>query len=723
MFRRVFLFSFLVFLFMASSISMADEGMWPMDSLDKLPFDRLHKMGLELGPKDIYDPDGGGIARAIVSLGGGTGSFVSPKGLILTNHHVAFSALQRVSTAEHNYIEDGFWAKSFKEEIPAPGYKAYVLISIKDVTKDVLKAVKKRMSDLERYNAIEKRIKKIVARNEKGKDVKCEVISFYDGMKYYLYTYFVIKDVRIVYAPPEAIGNYGSDIDNWMWPRHGGDFSFLRAYVAPDGSSAEYSEENVPYEPEVFLPISTKGVKDGDFTMIIGFPGRTMRYRSSYSIENNQNFSYPYRIKVFSDWIDILRQAAKESEEAAIKVASYDQMLSNSLKNYQGMLEGFKKGHLLERKRAEERAFIEWVNSDKKLRARYGDILPEIAKLYEEYKTFREKSSILAFMRFGCVPLQAASIIYRWSEEKVKKDIDREPGYQERDIPDLKRRLKVIQRSFYEPADRRVLKYFIMLALELPENQRIRAIDEIVAGKPEEEYESTVDAFLDNLYSNTKLKSVDERLRMFELSKDELLKENDSFIEFAAKLTDEFKEMETKAKAFNGAVTKLRPRLIEAYMKWKGGELYPDANSTMRLTYGTVKGYSPRDAVSYYYITSLTGVIEKNTGEAPFNCPKRLLELYEKKDFGGYVDHVINDVPVDFLSTCDITGGNSGSPILNGRGEVIGAAFDGNYESISADYLFNEKLTRAISVDARYILFILDKFSGAQNLLDEMEIR
>ncbi|RLF74614.1 S46 family peptidase, partial [Thermococci archaeon] len=452
-------------------------------------------------------------------------------------------------------------------------------------------------------------------------------------------------------------------------------------------------------------------------------PGRTMRYRSSYSIENNQNFSYPYRIKIFGDWIDILRQAAKESEEAAIKVASYDQMLSNSLKNYQGMLEGFKKGHLLKKKRAEERAFIEWVNSDKKLKAKYGDVLPEIAKLYEEYKTFREKSSILAFMRFGCVPLQAASIIYRWSEEKVKKDIDREPGYQERDVPDLKRRLKVMQRSFYEPADRRVLKYFIMLALKLPENQRIRAIDEIVAGKTKEEYESAVDAFLNNLYSNTKLKSVDERLRMFELSKKELLKENDSFIEFAAKLTDEFKEMETKAKAFNGAVTKLRPRLIEAYMKWKGGDLYPDANSTMRLTYGTVKGYSPRDAVSYYYITSLTGVIEKNTGEAPFNCPKRLLELYEKKEFGRYIDPVINDVPVDFLSTCDITGGNSGSPILNGRGEVIGAAFDGNYESISADYLFNEKLTRAISVDARYILFILDKFSGAQNLLDEMEIR
>jgi len=720
---KSFVVTMLLVVIVAATSVLADEGMWPMNSLNRLPFKTLKEMGLELGAKDIYNPKGGGIARAVVSLGGGTGSFVSPKGLILTNHHVAFGALQRVSSTEHNYIEEGFWAKSYEEELPAPGYRAYVLLSIKDVTKDVLNVVDDKMSDIERYNAIEKRVKEIVAENEKDKDVECRVVPFYDGMQYFLYTYFTIKDVRIVYAPPEAIGNYGGDIDNWMWPRHGGDFSFLRAYVSPDGKSAEYSKDNVPYEPEVYLPMSTRGVKEGDFTMIIGFPGRTMRYRTSYSVANNQEFSYPFRIRVFGEWIDILREAAKESEEAAIRVASYDQMLSNALKNYEGMLDGFRKGHLLEKKRAEERAFTEWLSKNKKLQKKYGDILPSIAGIYDDYKTFREKSSILSFMRFGCVPLQAASIIYRWSEEKVKDDIDREPGYQERDVPRLKQRLQVLQRSFHEPTDRKVLKYFIMLALKLPENQRIKTIDEIVAGKSSDEYEETVNQFLDGLYAGTKLKSVDERLRMFDLSREELLKENDTFIDFAAKLTVEMKEVEEKSKAFNGAVTKLRPRLIEAYKKWKGGDLYPDANGTMRLTYGTVKGYSPRDAVSYYYITSLTGVIEKNTGESPFNCPAKLVELYEKRDYGRYIDGVIDDLPVDFLSTCDITGGNSGSPILNGRGEVIGAAFDGNYESISADYMFNEELTRAISVDSRYILFILDKFSGARNLLDEMMIK
>jgi len=707
---------------LAANSVFADEGMWPMNSLDKLPIKQLQKMGLKLTPGEIYNPKGGGIARAIVSLGGGTGSFVSPNGLILTNHHVAFTALQRESSSENNYIEDGFLARSYAEELHAPGYRAYVLLSIKDVTKDVLRGVKKKMSDLERYNAIEKRIKKIVARNEKGKDVECRVVPFYGGMEYYLYTYFTIKDVRIVYAPPDAIGNYGGDIDNWMWPRHGGDFSFLRAYVAPDGSSAEYSKDNVPYKSDIYLPFSTAGVKEGDFTMIIGFPGRTMRYRSSYSIEYSEKFAYPFRIKVFGDWIGILQDEAKRSEETAIKVASYDQMLNNSMKNYQGMLEGFRKSKLLEKKIAEEKAFTEWLASNKKLEEKYGDVLPSIGKLYDEVKTYQLKNSIIRFMEWGCVPLQGASIIYRWSEEKAKKDMDREPGYQERDIPRLKDRLKVIQRNYDPHADRRVLKYFIMQALELPDNQRIAAIDEIVVGKDKKDYEAAVDAFLDNLYANTKMTKLGERLKAFDMSKKKLLAMHDPFIEFAAKLRAESKVLEDKGKAFNGAITKLRPKLIEAYKMWKGGNLYPDANSTMRLTYGVVKGYSPRDAVHYDYITSLKGVIEKNTGKPPFNCPQKLIDLYNTKDYGPYKDSVINDVPVDFLSTCDITGGNSGSPILNGRGEVIGAAFDGNYESISADYQFNDALTRAISVDARYILFIMDKFSGAKNLLDEMKI-
>jgi len=721
-------FRFLVCLFVASLLSIsvavrADEGMWPIDELDKLNFKQLEKVGLELSKKEIFDAKGGGIASGIVSLGGGTGSFVSPEGLILTNHHVAFIALQRVSTAEQNYIEDGFNAEDFEDEIPAPGYRAYVLVSIKDVTKKVLSAVDEEMDPVERHNAIEKRIKEIVQEAEKDRDVECRVSSFFSGAQYKLFTYFTIKDIRIIYAPPRSIGNYGGDIDNWMWPRHTGDFSFLRAYVAPDGSSAEYSDENVPYNPAVYLAVSNQGVQEDDFTMILGYPGQTMRYRSSNSIAHHQNFNYPKRIKMFDDLIKIFQESAQADEAVAIKVASFDAMLNNSMKNNVGMLEGFKKVKLLERKIKEEKAFTTWLDENEKMKKHYGDVLPSITALYEDLKLTREKSLIMRFAGFGCLMVRAAGTLTRWSEEKAKEDLEREPGFQERDVPRLKQGLRILQLSYDPETDRKILKYFMKRAMKLPDNQRIEAFDAEIGDAEGAEAEARIDACLDKLYAGTKLGSVDERLRMFDLTREELLKEGDPFIELMVELEKERKALEEKDKAFSGAITKLRPRLIEAYQKWKGGSLYPDANGTMRLTYGFVKGYSPRDAVHYDCITALSGVIEKYTGEEPFDCPKELLSLYDQRDFGNYEDNILRDVPVDFLSTTDITGGNSGSPILNGRGEVVGTAFDGNYESISADYLFDEDLTRSINVDARYILFVLDKVSGAGHLLEEMTIR
>jgi hypothetical protein len=710
----------------AVQAATAVEGMWPLDGLDDSVFDQMRDMGFELSRADLYNPNGTGVAYAVVDLGGGTGSFVSPKGLILTNHHVALMALQRASAgdADHNYIEAGINARSYAEEIPAEGYRASVLMSIRDVTDEVLGAASEEMGGFERFEAIERRIKEIVAEAEEGRDVECEVVEFYSGMQYKLFTSFTIKDIRLVYAPPQAIGNYGGDIDNWMWPRHTGDFSFFRAYVAPDGSSAEYAEENVPYEPAVFLPVSNDGVREGDFTMIIGFPGQTLRYRTSYSIDHHQNFNYPTRIKLFGDIIAILQEAAAGDPEVAVKVASLDAMLNNAVKNYEGQLEGFTKARLFERKVQQEREFSAWLDRNPGMKEKYGDILPRIGSLYDEYvKKTREKSQITRFVGFGSQMVRAASTLYRWSLEKAKDDLEREPGYQERDIPQLTQGLRMIERSYDQETDRKVLRYFMLRALELPAGQRIEAYDAWMARMPGENDESKVDALLDKLCGGTKLGSTEERMRMFELSHDELMKEGDSFIEFVAELYPELEELENRDKEFNGAVTAIRPRLIEAYKLWKGGALYPDANGTIRLTYGTVQGYSPRDAVDYYYITSLSGMVEKHTGEDPFDAPKKLLDLAMEKRGGRYIDKVIRDVPVDFLSTCDITGGNSGSPILNARGEVIGTAFDGNWESISSDYLFNSKVTRAISVDSRYILFILERFSGAERVLDEMLIR
>jgi hypothetical protein len=707
--------------FALSAVASAEEGMWQVDELKKLDFKKLKQMGLELSAKEIYGGKGKGISSAIVELGGGTGGFVSPEGLILTNHHVAFTALQRASSADQNYIEDGFNAATLEDEIPATGYRAYVLLDIEDVTKKVLDAVDDGMSDLERFEAIEQRTKEIVGEAEKDRDVECRVESFYNGMIYKLFTYFTIKDVRIVYAPPRSIGNYGGDIDNWMWPRHTGDFSFLRAYVALDGSSADFSEENVPYNPPVHLTVSKAGVREGDFTMIVGYPGQTMRYRTSNSIAHHQEFNYPTSIEIFGDIISLYQEMGAADPEVAIKVASYDQMLNNVMKNYQGMLEGFAKADLLGRKIEEEKAFTAWLDGNDKMKKKYGNVLPEIEKLYLDNETYREKSQLIRFMHFLCLMVRTGSTLNRWSIEKAKPDLEREPGYQERDVPRLEQGLKIVDMNYDRATDKRSLKYFMMRALELPENQRIEAIDAIVEGA--EDRETAIDAYIEKLYAGTKLEGVDERLRMFGLSRDELLAEKDPFVLFASELWKEREVLEEKDKAFAGALDKLRPLLIEAYAEWKGGDIYPDANSTMRLTYGTVKGYSPRDAVSYGYITSLSGVIEKCTGEDPFDCLDELKELYRTKNFGDYVDPVIRDIPVDFLSTTDITGGNSGSPVLNGRGEVIGAAFDGNYESISADYLFNDELTRSINVDSRYILFVLDKVSGARHLIEEMTIR
>ncbi len=704
-----------------SAATFAEEGMWQLDKLDRGLAEDMKELGLKLSREEIYTPDGEGIAYGIVDLGGGTGSFVSDKGLILTNHHVAFTALQRASSVESNFMREGFYADSYDKEVPARGYEASVLISIEDVTERVLEAAG-GLDGAERYQAIEKRNKEIIREAEKDRDVRCRVASFYGGMQYKLFTYFTMKDVRIVYAPPGSIGNYGGDIDNWMWPRHGGDFSFFRAYVAPDGSSAEYSGDNVPYQPEVHLAISSRGVKRDDFAMIIGYPGRTMRYRSSYSIAYHQNWMYPRRIKVFGEMIDLYQSEAEANPSVAIKVASYDQMLNNAMKNYQGMLEGFEKAGLLALKRSEEEDFTDWLEENPEMKRKYGDVLPSIADLYDKQEEYRDKNFVLRFSRFGCQMLRAATTLVRWSEEKTKEDMERDPGYMERDIPRLKRGLSTMQMSYDQHVDREVLKYFLEMSRELPPEQRIEAFDSLLEAAGGEDIQSRIENAVDDLYSGTSLGTEEERLRIFELSREKVVGLDDRFIRLALSLDSELKELEKNNKEFNGAISAIRPELIEAYRRWKGGAFYPDANGTIRLTYGTVKGYWPRDAVYYDYITSLDGVVEKHTGEDPFDCPDRVLDLYQEDELGDYRDAYLGDVPVDFLSTCDITGGNSGSPIMNARGEVIGAAFDGNYESISADYIFDEDLTRCISVDSRYILFVVDRFSGAKKLLDEMTI-
>jgi hypothetical protein len=719
--KRLSFVAILCLVVLSGAATEADEGMWPLYDLHKLPFDSLKARGLMLGPEEIYNPEGGAIAFAVVSIGA-TGSFVSPNGLIITNHHVAFGAVQKQSTVERNYLRDGFYAASRQEEIPAIGYDVYVTLSIEDMTQRVMDVVKEGMSDLERYKAIERVSKEIIKEAEEGRDVKCELAEMLGGTQYVLYTYFKIRDVRIVYVPPRSIGEYGGDIDNWMWPRHTGDFSFLRAYVAPDGSSAEFSEDNVPYRPKVYLPVCSAGVKEGDFVMMMGFPGQTDRYASSYYIDYLVNYYYPQRIRTLEDRLRILEEASAADSAVALRLASRVSSINNSLKNSYGVVEGFRKSDILQKKQRDERLLTDFLQSDLELMKEFGLVLPELKRLHQERSRTRDRDFILGWMQYSSDFLDMAVTLYKWAAEREKGDIDRERGYQDRDSISTKEWLQEVQINLVPQVDKEMLMYYIRRAWELPSGQKIEALEKIFSGKTGEKREEYLNKFTDRLYTRTQLGDLDRRLQMFHMSKEKLGKLKDPFIELAIALKPEIDELEKRDNEFSGAQSRLAPKLIAAYAKWKQQKIYPDANGTMRFNYGAVKGYIPRDAVRYDYITSLSGVMEKETGKDPFIVPAELKWVYEQRDFGNYLDSIAGDVPVNLLTTNDGTGGNSGSPVLNGKGELIGLDFDGNYESVSDDYLYNPELSRSIIVDIRYVLFLIDKVYHLDDLLGELTI-
>ncbi|MCK4546436.1 MAG: S46 family peptidase [Candidatus Eisenbacteria sp.] len=721
--RRLVVAAVLFSFILISSPAVAEEGMWPLYDLDKLDFKKLKAQGLELSRKDIYNTRDGGLAGAIFDIGGGTGSFVSRDGLIVTNHHVAFGAIQRKSTVENNYIRDGFYAASREEEIPAIGYSLYATLSSEDVTDRVLGVVNDEMDDLARYKAIDAVRKAIIKECEDGRDVKCRVATMFGGTQYVLYTRFKVRDIRIVYAPPASIGQYGGDIDNWMWPRHTGDYSFMRAYVATDGSSADYAEENVPYHPDVYLPISTAGVKEGDFAMVIGFPGGTSRYASSYEIENLVKHRYPAAIEIIESMLGILDGAAARDSSVAIRVRGKSEGLNNAVKNFHGMLDGFEKADILGTKIATEKDLTAFLKKNRKPGKKYGHVLPEVEEVFDEIMKTEKKDFMIRLMRFGSDYLDMSATIYKWAVEREKEDMERERGYQDRDSTATREGLEHAQINLLPSVDRVTLRYFLELALGLPEDQEMKALEKIFGGREGSDRDDFMEKYLDRLYAVSKIGDLEGRMAMFKMSQAELEAMGDPFIDLAAALKPEDDERIERSKKFRGGIQRLEPQLIGAYREWKGGNLYPDANGTKRFNWGTVKGYSPSDAVYHDYITTLAGVMEKETGEDPFIVPPPLKVAWEKKDYGRYADRVKGDIPVDFLTTSDSTGGNSGSPLLNGRGEVIGLLFDGNYEAMTSDYLFNNVLTRAINVDIRYVLFTVDKVYGHKELMSELTIR
>jgi hypothetical protein len=694
-------------------VMRADEGMWVPQRLDNCPVDTWRDRGLDVDVREIWSPDGPSLADAVVKLGGGTGSFVSLDGLIVTNHHVAFGAVQRSSAVGSDHLADGFLAADRAGEIPAPGFEARVLLGVEDVTARVLRSVKRGMGDRDRFQAIEKAEKALVEAAEKGRDVYCQVAPFYGGREYYLYTYFRIKDVRIVYTPPQSIGEYGGDVDNWMWPRHTGDFAFVRAYVAPDGKSAEYSAENVPFRPKRRLVVSRSPLAEGAFTMVLGYPGSTQRHRSSHEIDFFVNSYYPRRIQYYGELLDILERESARGRDVELKLTGMRKSLANTHKNNAGMLEGLQREGLLARKVREEQELAEYLFAHPDLEKEYGRVFDDIGAQYQEYRGYWEQMALLRTFVYASPSLRSAMTAYRWAVEREKKDIDREPGYQDRDRDSKAQSVELAARSYDAGTDRSVFAYFL--------GQLTRA-GLVVDGISAAASPSEIDAAVESMHGRSRVMEGDVRVSMFGMSRRQLLDLHDPLVDFAARIHEVEESLDERHEAFTGALLKLRSMMMALLEKYRGVALYPDANSTMRLSVGEVKGYSPRDAVEYGYQTMLGGVVEKHTGRSPFDAPHKLLDLEASGEFGAYADPVTGDVPVCLLSTNDVTGGSSGSPILNGHGELIGLVFDGNYESISADYQFIPRLTRTISVDSRYILFLLDRYAGAEHLLDELEI-
>jgi hypothetical protein len=705
-----------------SKTTFADEGMWQPHQLPELS-DKLVEMGLELDPENLNSLTAFPM-NAIVSLGGCSAAFVSPKGLVLTNHHCIYGSIQYNSTEENNLLELGFLAKQLSEEIQAaPGARVYVTEEVTKVSDRVLEGVSDAMSGLDRYESIEANMKAIVADCEKTKIHRCRVAPFHQGLEYFLIKQLEIRDVRLVYAPANSVGRYGGDIDNWMWPRHTGDFGFYRAYVGKDGNPADYSEDNVPYQAQSHLKISAKGVEQGDFVMAMGYPGKTDRYRTAAEVENEFNWYYPEARKIREDLMAIIDSEAEPGSQARINYESTYSRLSNYAKNFKSMVESYSKTDLLARKQKQETDLALWIASDSNRKNKYGRSLEQLSALINETHQTQARDLVLAYMYYTALP-DAATDLYRLAVEKQKPDAERKPGFQNRDMTKFKQAIQRVSRRYDPNIEKAMLLYLLERYAEIPSEQRIPALDKSFAiGEAFDK--KKVQKRVDAIYKKTQLDDEDTRLAWMDKSIEEFESSRDPLIQFAVAMHEPKLEIENQDKENTGLQQLWRSRYMEAviaYNRSLGLPIYADANSTLRVTFGQVKGNMPRDSLVNMPFTTLEGIPEKDTGITPFDAPAKQLELIKKKHYGKYKLESIASVPVNYLTTVDITGGNSGSATLNGKAEIVGLLFDGVYESIIGDWDFNPEKNRAISVDSRYMLWVMEYLDGASNLIEEMDI-
>ncbi|MBQ4853496.1 S46 family peptidase [Rhodanobacter sp. B2A1Ga4] len=702
------------------SSAHAVEGMWQPAQLPGIAA-TLQQHGLKLDPKTLTDLTAYPMG-AIVSLGGCTASFVSPEGLVVSNHHCVYGALQLNSTPENNLIEQGFLAKTQADELSAgPSSRIFVTEEIRDVTKAITAKLTNDMSGAERYKAIELAIKEQVKACE-SEGYRCDVYTFHGGYSYQLIRQLEIKDVRLVYAPPESIGKFGGDIDNWMWPRHTGDFGYLRAYVSKDGKSAAFSKDNVPYQPKHVLKVNPHGVEQGDYVMVVGYPGRTNRYRLADEVQSSIDWVYPTQIKVYEDTLNIINTAGKADPKVAVKYASMVAGLNNYLKNFGGQLEGLHRADAVTVKREQEAALEGWLKQQGG--AENAALAADIGKLRQQIaadQANRERNLAISLVSRAQLFSTAVRLTHL-AKERPKADLDRDAGYQQRDWVRIEGGLKQMDRRYDPGVDQQFMVYGLKRYVALPQAQRLPALDAWLGGA---NTEAAIKAKVASLYAGSKLGNVDERMKWFGADSKAIDASQDSMLKLARAVQPQLKTLEDQADARDGELSKLRPRYMQAMIAWKDSQklpVYPDANSSLRVTFGNVQGVAPRDGVSYAPFTTAQGIVEKDTGIEPFNSPKAELAAIKAKAFDGYASPKLGTLPVNFLADLDITGGNSGSPAMDANGQLVGLAFDGNWESVSGDWLFNPQLNRSIQVDVRYMLWVMHHLDHADNLLKEMGV-
>ena len=696
-------------LFSSFSTSLAfDEGMFAPGQIAGLP---LKKKGLKIKPEEIYNPNGGGLSEAVIRLSiGCTAEFVSPDGLILTNHHCGFDALVSASTPEKDLVETGFKADNRAGEIPGKDYSIFITNRVDDVTAKI-KAGTESLTGEALAAAYKKNVDELTAaeqaKSPKGSTVRIQMLN--NGYFFYLYQTTEIKDVRVVYAPPRNIGIFGGDPDNFEWTRHTGDFTFLRAYTAPDGSSASYSANNVPYKPKKFLTMNIGGLKDNDFVFVLGYPGGTTRYRESWSIEYARDANFPFLEKWLNALSASLRQIGSTDEDKRIAfqgdIASFD----NSRKAFGGGHLRLRRAGVVQARQADEARLATWIAADPARQKRFGNVLPELKALSEETNAASKRDAMVrrfpdpnSMVIFGQMVAAATAV-----KQGRGLNATQRAGKAAEIAEAIKNREAAHERE--------MLKFFFKSFDELPANQRFATADTKFGNKTGKSRREAEAAFAAEI-ADGPYTSATKIADLYGLSWSEMQAQHP----FISGLVDERAALAARGAKFNSNIDRLRLAYMQALTEMKGGPVYPDANSSLRFSYGNVKGYTSRESEYRSPFTTMKGMFEKDTGVNPFDAPQKLKDLNAAKDFGQFGSG--DTVGLNFLSTTDIIGGNSGSPILNGNGEQVGLCFDGNFEGLGNDFYYDYDKNRTISVDIRYVLFVTEKFGGAKWVVDEMKL-